>query len=472
MSEVISIHIGNTGIQTGLKMWELYWKTYEQSNLKEESKLGRLKLFRGIETKHRGLNSDMIIYSDPTSLKARALLVDVEADPINQLYKSTYSDLFDAENIITSGECTGSVYARVYRSLAPDLSDKIAESIRKEVERTSLVEGFNLTHSVSGGTGAGLWTSISEHLEEEYPKKERLSFDILSSDKLASTAVEPLNQALGMAKLVEVSRSSCFFEMTQISKIIKKALKDSPGARSRKDQFQNINDAVAYHSYKIMSGIALNNQHVISNLTYIARSVAMYPGLHFSSSSLSLEKIPLNNLASEWEGIKIQQTSLKTLNKHLNSTSVNPLYGLDSSSKHFNISALCQGEALTSKVLGQGMIMDLRTMRKLVDWAPCGFKYGLDCSLPPCLDQSRLRIPRQNVMILHTLTNFFYLIDKVLQRFERIYRKKLYLHHYDAEGMDFDEFELAVEKLKQCSEDYKEISQDLEDEDDEDDEDF
>ena len=463
MSEIISLHLGNTGIKTAESLWELYAKSYEHPGEYCDQKNGINKLFRTFGSSPRGLLLDPTIPFDCSTSKARAILVDTEADPIDNIYRSSRSHFFDTNNIFTSGECSGSVYARVYHSLAPNLAEKIVESIRKEVERANSLEGFNLTHSVSGGTGAALWTYISEHLEENYKKKERVSFDILSSDKFASTGVEPLNQVLGMAKLAELSRSSCYFEMAQISKFVSQILKADPGSQSRKNHLQTINQVIAYHSYKIMSGIAQNGC-LLDSLSEITKSTTIFKGLPFSSSSLSLEAVTSDDEPTEWENITIHKTNIDTLNKHLNSTRINPLTTVDETSKHYQMSTLYQGLNFAPKDVGQDLVMNLKRILRFTECVPSRLRFGIDYGLPPCLKNSRLRIPDQNVMIFHGLSNFYKIIDRIILDFDKVYKQKLFLHHYDVEGMDLDEFDLAVEELRQCSNNYKDISADTEEE--------
>jgi tubulin beta len=54
------------------------------------------------------------------------------------------------------------------------------EVVRHETERCEVLQGFQLVHSLGGGTGSGLGTLIMGKLKEEFPdRKTRLPFQLL-----------------------------------------------------------------------------------------------------------------------------------------------------------------------------------------------------------------------------------------------------------------------------------------------------
>jgi tubulin beta len=47
--------------------------------------------------------------------------------------------------------------------------------VRKEAESCDCLQGFQITHSLGGGTGAGMGTLLISKIREEYPDRYVLS---------------------------------------------------------------------------------------------------------------------------------------------------------------------------------------------------------------------------------------------------------------------------------------------------------
>ena len=50
-----------------------------------------------------------------------------------------------------------------------ELAESIINVIRKEAESCDCLQGFQLTHSLGGGTGSGLGSLLVSKIREEYP---------------------------------------------------------------------------------------------------------------------------------------------------------------------------------------------------------------------------------------------------------------------------------------------------------------
>ena len=59
----------------------------------------------------------------------------------------------------------------------------IAE-IRKEAESCDCLQGFQMTHSLGGGTGSGMGTLLISKLREEYPDRIMETFSVVPSPKV------------------------------------------------------------------------------------------------------------------------------------------------------------------------------------------------------------------------------------------------------------------------------------------------
>ena len=69
--------------------------------------------------------------------------------------------------------------------------------------RFCVVTGFQVCHSLGGGTGSGMGTLLISKIREEYPDRMLLTFSVFPSPKVSDTVVEPYNATLSVHQLVE-----------------------------------------------------------------------------------------------------------------------------------------------------------------------------------------------------------------------------------------------------------------------------
>lgn len=67
--------------------------------------------------------------------------------------------------------------------------------MRRQAESCNALQGFQILHSLGGGTGAGLGSLMLSKLREEYPDRMMATFSILPSPKVSETIVEVLLNA-------------------------------------------------------------------------------------------------------------------------------------------------------------------------------------------------------------------------------------------------------------------------------------
>ena len=84
-----------------------------------------------------------------------------------------------------------------------ELVDSVLDVVRKESEACDCLQGFQLTHSLGGGTGSGMGTLLISKIREEYPDRIMNTFSVIPSPKVSDTVVEPYNATLSVHQLVE-----------------------------------------------------------------------------------------------------------------------------------------------------------------------------------------------------------------------------------------------------------------------------
>lgn len=113
----------------------------------------------------------------------RAVLVDFEPIPIDEIRTGCYRSLFDPYTLITGNEDAASIYARGYNCLGSELVCSTMDRVRKQAECCECLAGFTTFRSIGGGTGSGFGTLIEENIADEFGKSCRHEYNIFPSPK-------------------------------------------------------------------------------------------------------------------------------------------------------------------------------------------------------------------------------------------------------------------------------------------------
>jgi tubulin beta len=71
----------------------------------------------------------------------------------------------------------GNNWAKGHYTEGAELVDSVLDVVRKEAESCDCLQGFQLTHSLGGGTGSGMGTLLISKIREEYPDRQSSLFD-------------------------------------------------------------------------------------------------------------------------------------------------------------------------------------------------------------------------------------------------------------------------------------------------------
>lgn len=87
--------------------------------------------------------------------------------------------------LLFTGNCgAGNNWAKGHYTEGIDLLDPVMEVIRKEVEPCDCLQGFQLIHSLGGGTGSGLGTLLLDMIRVEYPDRIIATHSVVPSPKV------------------------------------------------------------------------------------------------------------------------------------------------------------------------------------------------------------------------------------------------------------------------------------------------
>lgn len=152
--------------------------------------------------------------------------------------------------------------------------DLFLDMIKRELDLTDNFEGFQILHSVTGGTGSGLGSALLEILKEHYPKKNIITYSVFP-DEGSSNLVEPYNTILTLKRLSEFSDSTVMFDNKALSNIANKIFKDN-----QQNGFTQENQIINSVISSVSNQIRFPN-YIYNSLSSVFQSVIPTPELNF-----------------------------------------------------------------------------------------------------------------------------------------------------------------------------------------------
>ena len=354
----------------------------------------------------------------------RAVLVDL--DP-KFLKEGPLSKQIPSKNIFYGRGGANNIFANGHYIDGADLVDGILDCVRKEVEACDGFQGFQMTHSLGGGTGSGLGTLVLSRLREEYPDRTMLNFCVSPYSCAGDSVVAPYNAVLALHQLVENSDQTVILDY--------KALLDMFGDTGE-GSYHSMNSTVSY----VMSGMTSCYRFPCPlNLDLRKVSVKMvpFPRLHmfmaaFAPNITENQKVSVSELAEQMYSPK-----------HL-LTSCDPRAG-----RYLATSTFFRGTEVTMREVDEHLLAVHKSdQSQLVKRAPFEVLTGL-CS-----------VPQENVDMsatyVHNSTAIKSSFNRLSEEFKILFKKKAFLAPFLSCGMDEMEFVEARSNLEDLIQEYKE----------------
>jgi len=114
----------------------------------------------------------------------RAVLVDLEPGTMDAARAGPFGQLFRPDNFVFGQSGAGNNWAKGHYTEGAELVDSVLDVVRKEAESCDCLQGFQLTHSLGGGTGSGMGTLLISKVREEYPDRIMNTFSVVPSPKV------------------------------------------------------------------------------------------------------------------------------------------------------------------------------------------------------------------------------------------------------------------------------------------------
>ena len=157
MREVLSIHVGQAGVQVANACWELFCLEH---GIQPD---GQMPSDKSIGKSDDAFNT---FFSETGAGKhvPRSLFVDLEPTVVDEVRTGTYRQLFHPEQLVSGKEDASNNFARGHYTVGREIVDLCLDRIRKLADNCTGLQGFLVTSAVGGGTGSGLGSLILERL--------------------------------------------------------------------------------------------------------------------------------------------------------------------------------------------------------------------------------------------------------------------------------------------------------------------
>jgi len=437
MREVISLHVGQAGVQIGNACWELYTTEH---GISPDGRLAE-------DSPSHGDQGFSTFFSATGSGKhvPRSLYIDLEPGVVDEVRTGTYRSLFHPETLVTGKEDAANNYARGHYTVGKELIDGVMDKIRRLADNCQGLQGFFVFHSFGGGTGSGFGALLLERLSTDYGKKAKLEFCVYPAPKLSTSVVEPYNSVLTTHTTLEHSDCSFMVDNEAIYDICKKNLGvTSPG-------FTNLNRLIAQVVSSVTASLRFDGSLNV-DLNEFQTNLVPFPRIHFPLATYA----PIISTAkATHEQNSVMDMTYACFEPGNQMVKCDPRDG-----KFMACCLLFRGDVVPKDV--QSAISQIKTKRTIqfVDWCPTGFKLGI-CNEPPTLipGGDLAKVDRSLCMLSNT-TAISTAWSRLDQKFDLLYSKRAFVHWYVGEGMEEGEFSEAREDLAALEKDYEEVGLD------------
>ncbi|KAJ4467645.1 beta-tubulin 2 tubb2 [Lentinula edodes] len=357
----------------------------------------------------------------------RSTQIDLEAGVCNRLRSGPIGGLFRPDTYVTGVPGAGNNWARG----CAELIDSLLDTIRKQGEACDALQGFQLIHSLGGGTGSGMGSLLLSKLREEYPDRMLATFSILPSPKVSETVVEPYNAMLSVHQLLDTSDLTICIDNDALYNITSGTLKIKSPA------FPDLNELVA----KVMCGVSTSLRfpgQLNGDLRKLGMNLIPFPRLHFLMPSYA----PFYSNASQaYQGLSIPELTQALFDRKNLLVACDPRFG-----RYLTAATIFRGKVASREAEVAVHDLQMRNSQHFVEWIPDNVSVSL-VSVPPAGQKLAATALSNSTAVQELFT-------RTLGAFSAMYKRGAFLHWYTGEGMDhmeFSEAESNTQDLMLCN---------------------
>nr|KAJ3423214.1 Tubulin beta-6 chain [Polyrhizophydium stewartii] len=423
MREILHVQIGQCGNQIGSKFWEVISDEHGLDGDGKYSGTSDLQLERISVYFNEGQRGRYV---------PRSILVDLEPGTMDAIRASPIGSMFRPDNFVNGQSGAGNNWAKGYYTDGAELVENVLETIRREADACDSLQGFQLVHSLGGGTGSGLGSLVLTKIREEYPDRMLCTYSVVPSPKVSDTVVEPYNATLSVHQLVENSDETFCIDNEALYDICFRTLKIT------NPHYGDLNHLVS----AVMSGVTTCLRfpgQLNSDLRKLAVNMVPFPRLHFFMVGFA----PLTSRGSQrYSSISVHDLVMQMFDSRNMMTASDPRHG-----RYLTVATIFRGKLSTKEVEQQMLNVQTKNSSYFVEWIPNNVQTAV-CDIPP-------KGMKMAATFIGNSTCIQELFRRVLDQYSAMVRRKAFLHWYTAEGMDEMEFTEAESNMIDLISEYQ-----------------
>jgi len=452
--EIIHVQVGQCGNQVGNSFWQAVFKEHELNNEgKWDGSMSNDADGDGIPDSLESIDVYFRATSDEkvnAKFIPRAVLVDLEPGTMDVIKASSIGSVYKPDNMCFGANGAGNNWAKGHYTEGAELVEEVLDKVRKEIEQCDAPQGFQLFHSLGGGTGSGMGTLLLLKIRDGYPDRITTTYSVYPSPKVSDTVVEPYNAVLSTHQLLENSDETFIVDNEALYNISNNVLKKS------NPTYAELNGLIAQATCGITASLrfpgALNG-----DLRKLGVNLVPFPRLHF----FLITQAPLSSKENMNKGVlNVKELTSQGFSQRNFYSNVKPDDG-----KYLAGSFIFRGAMSTQDVDQNMEALQTKQQEDFVEWIPNNIKSAIIHTPPTTCSMSCTFIA--NTTALKSI------FQRLATQFGAMYRRKAFLHWYKGEGMDEMEFQEADKNVRDLITEYQD-KQDAtydEEEDEEEDED-
>jgi tubulin beta len=306
------------------------------------------------------------------------------------------------------------------------------DRVRLEIEQCDAPQGFQIFHSLGGGTGSGMGTLLLLKIRDAYPDRITCTYSVYPSPKVSDTVVEPYNAVLSSHQLLENSDETFIIDNEALYNINHNILKNN------QPTYEELNSLIAQACCGITCSLRFPGK-LNGDLRKLGVNLVPFPRLHF----FLISQAPLLSKKSKaMTGLNIRELVTQSYSARNFFSNVRPEDG-----KYMAANFTFRGEISTQSVDENMKKLQEKNSDDFVEWIPNNLKTGIITTKPKVSDMS-------STFVANT-TALKGIFQRLATQFGAMYRRKAFLHWYKGEGMDEMEFQEADKNVRDLITEYQ-----------------
>ena len=344
--------------------------------------------------------------------------------------------MFKPDNFVYGANGAGNNWAKGHYTEGAELVDQAMDVLRREAESCDCLQGFQLTHSLGGGTGSGMGTLLLSKIKEEFPDRMIMTYSVFPSASVSDTVTEPYNTTLSVNQLLENVDEVVVLDNEALYNICTQSL------NLKTPSFSDMNELVS----KAMSGITACLRYpgqLNSDLRKLAVNLIPFPRLHFFMTGYA----PLTNSAnSAFRQYSVAELTSQQFDAKNMMCACDPRRG-----RYLTAAAIFRGKVATRDVDECMREIHLRYAPFFVEWIPNNITTSVSSVAPAGSPMA--------TTFLGNSTAIQDVFSRVSEQFEVMFRRRAYLYWFTSEGMDEMEFTEASSNLADLITEYQQYQE-------------